>query len=612
MKSWIRNLAICSVLGSGALWGCNRNEGALTAVTGQAVIPDREVIAYIPQDTPYLWMGLEALPKALMDKSSALFRGDMQDAGFWDEVGRSGMFTPQVAQLLKELGSLLDASRLQEIGLSPDYRVTVYGLGLLPVVRVELQNEEKARAFLKRIEATGDPWPVKKLGDQAYFAFETSNVTMALAFVKNELVFAVVPAAMAEKLLKIAFLQEKPQNAFKDMSAFKALSRDYGLRYSMGYLDNRILGDMVMGRAQGINGEVAAALKLAQDLPEHCDQELSQLLAKMPRFVAGFGNGTSDNREVMKLGLELDPNSAKDLSSIANQGFGMGPKGKLLNLAVGLDLPKTAEYLKKQINAIQAAPFQCKYFSDINEASALLGGKLPLLMNPQWMDISAISAAVDAFDMKANASGSAMIAHAHPEKLLALLQGFGVPDLGLKPDGQMVDLQGKLPELPLPNLKPQARMTQNALGVAVGEGQNLAAFMDSKGEPGLILSLGYDAKLLEMAQQGFNRYIDASLRAARKAEMRRYIDETMAKGEGVPEEAVKERIGEEAFQKLKNAHPEMNPMQLYAESLMQEQAKETSSADPFIKALVEHVGLVQFGVKVTPKGVIGELAIDMK
>ena len=613
MKTWIRQLALCSLVGTSSLWGCNSKDPA-TAVTGQAVIPDREVIAYIPQDTPYLWMGLEALPKAVMEKNSAFSKAmaDSMEDGFWDEFGQKGVVAPQIAQLMKEIGNL-DASRLQEIGLSPDHRVTVYGLGLLPVVRVEVQDVEKMRALLKRIEAAGDPWPVKKLGDQEYFAFERSKVSMAIAFVKNELVFAMTPAKMTEKLLKIAFLQEKPQNAFKDMSALKALSRDFGLRYSMGYLDNRILGDILMGRAQGLNGEVASVLELVPELPEHCGDEISQLLAKMPRIVAGGTDSTTGNRQVCLVGLELDPSSAKDLSSIANQGFGMGPKGKLVNLAVGLDLPKTVEYLKKQVSAIQAAPFQCRYFSEFNEASAKLGGMLPLLMNPQWMEISAVSAAADQLDMKMdNVSGSAMIAHAHPENLLAFLKVVGLPDLGLKPDGQIVDLQNKLPDLPIPKIKLQARMTQNALGIAAGEGQNLTAFMESKGEPGLILSLGFDMKLLEMARQGLTSYVEATHKMSRRMTIDRLLNEKQAKGEAWTEQDVKERMGEEAFQKLKKAHPEMNSIQLLDEALKLEDAKDVSNAVPVFTTFAEYVGMVQLGVKVTPKGVIGEWTVEMK
>ncbi len=625
MKAWIRKVALGLALGAGAL-GCSSKEPA-TAVTAQAVIPDREVIAYIPQDTPYLYMGLEALPKALVEKGSVLGKAFSESVqkGFWDELGRNGVVAPKPAQFLDELNGVREPKDLARFGLSPDFRVTIYGLGLWPVLRVELQDVEKAKAFVQRIEAKGEPWPEKKLGDQAYFAFEKDKTSVVYAFVKNEFVMAVVPTPMAEQLLKIAFLQEKPQNAFTDMRALKALSQDFGLRYGMGYIDNRILGDLLLGRTTQAALWKAQGFEMWSELPEGCSDEIAQILTKMPRFVFGMGSKTSGNAYEMKFGLELDPSIAKELSAIAGQGIGDTSGGKLLMVSLALDVQKTMDYLKKQLTALNAAPYRCEWLSTLPALGIMVLSGAPMLLPSQMMDLSAVTLVLDEVQEKTGdsgqriypASGRIGIAHAHPENLLPLLKDQGM-SVDLKPDGKTVDIAaGKLTDL-FPNRKVQARMTPNALGVSFTEGTatmpELPKFMDARGEPGVIVMLGFDFKLLEWVRKYLNA--QSASRTLTDKEVYAKVLEDIKETEGLEkfEEFCRIGLSEERCEAFKKANWPVEEMagEIWKAAQEEEKAHSGEEVTPLLHLLAEQYGMMKMQIRLTPKGVMGEMLLETK
>ncbi len=616
MKSWIRNLALGSLVGTSALWGCSNKDPA-TAVTAQVSIPERAIMAYIPKDTPYLFMGTEALPKELIDKGLSFFQevGKMEGLDLEKDLEKAKQNGDESAKAFLEMLQNKDQSVWQQIGVSPQGKMTLYGLGLLPVFRLELSDVEKARSFFKKFKSGIDsPWTQKQLGDQSYEELAFENGLIAVAFVKNELVIAFALPEVAEQVLKIAFLQEKPAQAFNDMSTLNQLARDFGLRYSMGYIDNRILGDLFMGRSTGINSTVMKTIlkDVHIELSETCSKELDQLKAKTPRFVFGLSDDVSANRVKLKLGVELEETLAKDLSSIATDGMGMNPKAKLLSLSVGFKYPNLVAFVQKSLDAIKAAPYQCEYLLPLNDLANELPLQMLLPFNNYLNDFSSLSIAMNDVDIPKKVDMTIMMTHAHPEKLLNMSNLFlGASDLGLNPDGKTVDLSSMIPQNLDGNEKLFVRMTPNAIGVAVTttDASQLASMMETKGEPGVLLSMKFGMDLAEQGMDGFAGYVEKSrTRLREELKIRLTTEEQVSGREGMEKIAAAE-LGQEKFAALKAKNPEFTIDQAIAELYTGEAGAEMEKHYAFMKRYFDSFGAQ---LRLTPKGILSELWMDLK
>ncbi len=520
MKALLRYGVLAAGLAAAGL-GCNKKDDGVTAAGEQAQsLQEREVIAYIPQDTPYL-LWADALPTGYADNFLPLWHQEIKPI-FEEKLQHREQMEPAMVQLFEDLIRLQSSADFEALGFSFAAPVTAYGLGIFPVIRVGLKDEAKARAFVKRIETalSKKPWPAKKLGEQEYFVPRAKvNVALTVAFVKGELVLALLPTEMEERLMKIVLLQEKPQNSFAQMNALRDLAQSHGIRGLLGYVDNRALGDILMSRAQGLNGEIWNAIRAEFELPtsDVCYQEISQMLAKMPRFLWGL-NRMSDHRTDSVFALELEPNLAKMLTSLATDGYGMAPEGTRASFSLGVNMKKVYELLKATAAAIHAAPFQCEWLKEVNKlAEELDEAMAQSKVWPQIQPFMGLSAGIDQLEPPKEGSQEglklsayAAVLHENPQALANMANGMAALTLpGFKPlelkQGELVDVTFPLlATLGLPVTQtPKVMLDAKGIGVALGSEARLKALFQTKAEPGTVMAFGYDGEWLARALQNY-------------------------------------------------------------------------------------------------------------
>jgi len=137
-------------------------------------------LAYAPADTPYVYGNLEAVPAATVEQLSK----PMQD--YWPTLfdlyetilkdAKPAIDDPSqkiATALLEEIKSHNSWDKLRQIGLKPDARVAIYGVGLVPVLRIELGDAAAFKAEVARVEQNAGaklPWPrpaIRNIGSRA-------------------------------------------------------------------------------------------------------------------------------------------------------------------------------------------------------------------------------------------------------------------------------------------------------------------------------------------------------------------------------------------------------------------------------------------------------------
>src|SRR5436305_3495494 len=96
--------------------------------------------------------------------------------------------------------------KLRQIGFKPDTRVAFYGVGLAPVLRIELGDPAAFRAEIANIEQkVGEKLAVATTGNQEYWQFGDADAVVAIAIQGSHLVITLLPTtgsdAMKQALL---------------------------------------------------------------------------------------------------------------------------------------------------------------------------------------------------------------------------------------------------------------------------------------------------------------------------------------------------------------------------------------------------------------------------
>ena len=142
---------------------------ALLATTAaDAARKPKDILQYIPEDTPYVMAFVKPFPDELVDKMEpaieetlAAYRSMMEFA--MDEAAAEAaeqsdvdaLSAEQRAQfeaLADELIAIFSAEGLESAGIGRDSLFAIYGDGLLPVMRLALSDGEKFAETISRFE----------------------------------------------------------------------------------------------------------------------------------------------------------------------------------------------------------------------------------------------------------------------------------------------------------------------------------------------------------------------------------------------------------------------------------------------------------------------------
>ncbi|MEO7326013.1 MAG: hypothetical protein ABIW82_14410 [Dokdonella sp.] len=505
---------------------------ALLAAAGCGKKVDVETpLAFVPADTPYVFANIEPMPDVLITQ----WRQQMQAA--WP------LMTDAVEHALAEIDKKPDseaAARVlhavfdevrnrstpeqwQEIGLGPKVRAAIYGVDLLPVLRLELADADAFRAALARVEKkAGASLATARIGDQEIRTFGNASVTGLLAIEGRHLVLAFVAGDADEASKRRVLGLDKPAHSMADSGAFAEFDKARGyLPYGSGWIDTRRI--IALSAASPMAAKaVADAGAPAGSLDATCREELDAVAGKIPRLAFGYKE-LSAERMTMHARVDLAPAIAQSLISIGSTIPGTASPDALIDMAFALPLLHAKDFWLAQAEAVAKSPFRCALLAPLNDEFVKAKGQLDQTVPPPLADLSGVRMTISHFALPQGAidaqnmpdiSGSVLIGSNNPSFLTNLAQ-LSVPalrDIKLAADGKPVSIPASaLPGAMADKLDLNVAMSAKMLGLSVGKDEAARlgdAITAGKVTPGVLFEMNLRGEIYTLMGDAMGRFAE--------------------------------------------------------------------------------------------------------
>lgn len=482
------------------------DDAAKAAAVVAAMAPTGNPLTFVPADSPYVFANIGGLPQAFTDKLGKaldpLFKKfDEELASEKAKLG-DGPDDRVAKALLEEIQGNLSREGLARLGFDPEFRFVIYGLGLLPVVRIDLKDADALRAAITRVETkSGVKAPTAKAGDLDYWRIQEDGMTVVIAITGKQLVVGVTPDATADKAVPFILGQQLPEaNA---AAAMAAVAGRNGYQGTYGYIDSTIIAATLMGDAKGLAGEVFTALSHGEmaELPGTCKAEITGMVGNFPRLSFGYTELSGEKMSARYV-LEMSAALAQELKGLTTNVPGLGQDdGALMAFGAGINVQKTLDFAKAKVAALKAAPYTCPLLADFNSSMAELDQGLQAPMPPFVTGVRGFNVVIKDGKIGPNGPtavrGTLLISADKANELFEMAKGMAPPLASLQ-----VPADGTPTALP-PGLVPPVvdapfiAVNTNgiALSVGVGEEKNLTGLLGAPSAGGgPVVAFTYDIK----------------------------------------------------------------------------------------------------------------------
>ena len=485
MKTKLSLAVSVALLSAGMLTGCS-DDKELTAAATQQEAPKNNVapmLQYIPADSPYFMATRESMP----EQEAFDFYRRMQPQGSLesnlDELRRT---LPEIdddvqhslVTLLIAMGEELDSVETLDdahaLGLKMGPQAALYGLGILPVLRFELHDEDAFRETLQRILAKADlnPSTATTNGTDYWVLTPEGPVNAILAIIDQQLLLSLVPQDASDELLAQVLGSTPPDSSIGDTSALAELEQRHGFTpYGAGQINaSRLLSELSTPTHPGTQALMDAVEAEQLDLSA-CQADIDRLTSRFPGLVMGMREYSLDGLE-MNLILETDEGIVSDLRALTTQVPGLGSTEGMASLGMGLNLPVLLQTVQKYAREVRQNPFSCDELQDLNNAWTEIN---EAMNNPATMMIgsalSGLRARIDSLTMtdgEPTGTGILTIASQNPLGLLSTVSAFApeLGALGLEPGGETKKIKSMLLPPDMPTL--YAAMSDTAIVLGAG------------------------------------------------------------------------------------------------------------------------------------------------
>ncbi len=471
------------------LFACDRGDesrGALTEAT---------ILSYVPADSPYVFAAPAPMPDAVRDKLGASNKEVLQSyrtivASALDQQVGDVEGVPQDPEQRERIKAVVEGlvdmveedGTMPEAGIDRDSTGAIYGVGLLPVLRVSLSDDALFdAAFSKLEEDAGQKMEVASVEDVPYRYLDFEQARLIVATNADQLVVSVVPTELSQDHLKSVLGIDLPARSIAQSGYLDTLAEKYGYQsYGVGFVDFERIVATFLDNPSGVDAELMALMDYdASSLTDVCRAEIRSVAAIGPRLVTGYTDVSTDNLKSNTV-LELRSDIAAGLASLTAPVPGLGSaRDGLLSFGMSFSIPALREFYSARLEALEADPYECELFADMQRDLAAGRDKLNQPVPPVVYSLTGFLAVIDnisGLDIKSgqpptDIDMSFLVATNNAQSLVAMGAMFSpeIATLNLQPDGKPV-------KLPLPPVatgtidSAYVAMTDEALAISVGNG----------------------------------------------------------------------------------------------------------------------------------------------
>ena len=510
-------IAVAFLVFAIGLGACGKKEPApaSTAVLGSA----DSVLRFIPADTPYVVVNPEPLDDELIKKmtgeSSAIIASYQivirealtaeLDSLPPDDPEREE--AERVAAVATELMELFSLDGMRAAGFDVNETLAVYGNGILPVLRARLIDGDAFEEAVSRIESEAGASMEKATLDGNSYRYVVSDGTrLILGAFGDYVVMTIAPESFSDEELAMLTGVKLPDENLADSGALADIAREYRyLSNYIGFIDVRRIASTFTGERSGLDEALFAAGDFdTEELSDVCREEVMGMAGIAPRAVFGYSKLDVESMAGSMV-IELREDVALGLSALpaAVPGLGMD-HGGLFSFGMSLNPAEFRDFYEAQLDALEADPFECELFYDIQAAVPQGRQALAQPVPPVAYGFRGLVAVVDDVDMQALAGNvppmdmdaTFLLAIEDAPSLMMMGTMFSpeLAQLGIEPDGEPVLLD--VPQAAMLPQIPYAAMTDSLLAISSGENaeSRITSIMNSDApEPAPLLSIAGDA-----------------------------------------------------------------------------------------------------------------------
>ncbi len=440
------------------------------------------LLSHVPADTPYVITNSKRVPRNVSEKllkiaaqgfdsSINSFTLTMQDV---EKPGPEKL----VKALLDELKGKMSPEGLESLGLPVNGHYLAYGLGLLPVIRIEIADQQKVRDFISRVEQrSGMQAPLTEQAGHSYWRFDLEEVAGIMAVTDQHLIAALLPVKLELEYLPMVLGDKKPEQNLADAGSFQQLLNDNGFTgYGEGYIDFLRIVEIILGESNGVNAAVWNVLE-AEELKQSpaCTSLVKALANSVPRILIGTKE-LSEQRIVGQGIFETSSDVSAHLQKLAAPVPGLGGESSaMIAFGLGLNLPELRTAITSAIQSIQEQGKDCEWVKQDELTKGLQATNM--MLNPMFAGIKGAYFELNDIDLDmanmqpTSVDADLMLATDDPRGIFAML-GMVSPQLAqlqLPNDGTAV----KLPlegMIPLPNVPPTyVAAKEKLLALSIGD-----------------------------------------------------------------------------------------------------------------------------------------------
>lgn len=481
--------------------------GLLVACSNVGKTEKSGLLAKVPADTAYVFYAEKALPSALVDKmlESAAVDFEQSSQALKQEFSSNGPKGPGpdlLMAMLDELQGKLSVSGFKSLGFRLGARSVIYGLDGYPVMITEVEDPEKVRQTLQRIEERSGQVAFKgKIDQQPYRRFEIEEFVAVLLVTEEHFIATFIPKEKEIDYLSQVLAERYAGESLADTGDMVKLMDKYAYTgHGEGYVDLRKVSDFVLNLEQQEPSQTHQQLAVPWQKPSAaCAALTNKVVNKVPRLVFGTLEAQADAYVAQNV-LETAPEVAEHLQHLPAPVPGLGQSDEAV-FSMGLSM-NTAELRNGLTNIMRFVIDQgqdCEWVDAPKLEQSI--PQLAVILNPMMSGIKGLNftlSGLDADDQGKMVKGldmALLLAADDPRGFFAMVSAF-LPDMAKV---QITD-DGKAVKLPVENMGKDvppiyAAMQGRALAFASGKDseQRLAdALVAGLKMPSPILSVGYN------------------------------------------------------------------------------------------------------------------------
>ena len=494
-------------------------------------------ITFAPADTPYLFANFKAAPEDIAtawgQANNAVMAARIQQLGKMAEA--VGPENPDVANIFDaiqtELANVHSSKELaQTVGFSQSSLYAFYGVGDLPVARIELASPDAFKAFWARVEKrAGITTPTATLDKQSYWVLGGADARMhvLVAIEDKQLVATLAPANASPGMLKQLLGLAKPSGNASDR--LSGLNDKHGYSdYGSGYVDlPKLFANLYDGK-DAITQEFARDVGGSLANPS-CASEFASIANQAPLVSAGFQTYSATEMRG-SLDVKLSSSLLGALTTLKQPVPGMDAtaSGSMFDMVMALPLQKWQAFIKGRAEAAAAKTYQCPALQSLNKF-AKTAANPPVQMPPEAASLLGFRVVLDKWEAGPQIAGRALVASANPAELVQKIQQT-MPQFALKTiptDGQPVafDLPPRLQAMLGGSNQGWIAANAKALAIGIGDGEE-ARLGDtlgaSAGNGDKLLRMHFDGKMYGIFASWLGRFA-AMAPAASQAQVQQQV-----------------------------------------------------------------------------------------